>query len=317
MPDTQDRIKVGLQIPIGHETGGDSMRWSEILDMAKLAEDVGFDSLWVVDHFLYQLADGREPIGLWECWSQISALAACTETVELGTLVLGMGFRNPALLAKMADTVDEISGGRLILGVGTGYHEVEYRAFGYPYDHRYSRFAEAIQIVSALLKTGEVDFDGTYYQARDCVLKPRGPRPEGPPIMVGTKGPKMLRLTAKYCDIWNVYWTSTNNTPDGVPPLRELVDEACVEVGRDPATLQRTVSVLVAEPDADPWWNTLPTGHDYKPLEPLVGEPAEIAEGLSAYRAEGIAHVQVSIDNISTGAIERFAPALELLRKGA
>ena len=120
--------------------------------------------------------------------------------------------------------------------------------------------------------------------------------------MVGTKGPKMLRLTAKYCDIWNVYWTSTNNTPDGVPPLRELVDEACVEVGRDPA---------------DPWWNTLPTGHDYKPLEPLVGEPAEIAEGLSAYRAEGIAHVQVSIDNISTGAIERFAPALELLRKGA
>ncbi len=118
MSDTRDRIKVGLQIPIGHEAGGDSMRWSEILVMAKLAEDVGFDSLWVVDHFLYQLADGREPIGLWECWSQISALAACTETVELGTLVLGMGFRNPALLAKMADTVDEISGGRLILGVG-------------------------------------------------------------------------------------------------------------------------------------------------------------------------------------------------------
>ncbi len=90
-----------------------------------------------------------------------------------------------------------------------------------------------------------------------------------------------------------------------------------MEVGRDPATLQRTVSVLTADPDADPWWNTLPTGHNYKPLEPLVGEPAEIAEGLSAYRGEGITHVQVSIDRVSTGAIERFAPALALLRKGA
>ena len=182
----------------------------------------------------------------------ISALAASTRKVEIGNLVLGMGFRNPALLAKMADTVDEISGGRLILGVGTGYHELEYRAFGYPFDHRYGRFEEAIQIVSSLLKTGEVDFDGKYYQARECLLKPRGPRPQGPPIMVGTKGHKMLRLTARHADIWNVYWTSTNNSPDGVPPLRERVDEACVEVGRDPATLARTVSVLVAEEGAHP-----------------------------------------------------------------
>ena len=127
----------------------------------------------------------------------------------------------------------------------------------------------------------------------------------------------MLRLTARYADMWNVYWTSTNNRPDGVPPLRERVDEACTEVGRDPATLERTVSVLTAEPDADPWWNTLPTGHNYKPLEPLVGEPAEIAEELSAYRGQGISHVQVSIDRISTGAIERFAPALDLVGKGA
>ena len=117
--------------------------------------------------------------------------------------------------------------------------------------------------------------------------------------------------------MWNVYWTSTNNSPDGVPLLRERVDEACLEVGRDPATLERTVSVLTAEPDADPWWNTLPTGHNYKPLEPLVGEPAEIAEELSAYRGQGISHVQVSIDRISTGAIERFAPALDLVGKGA
>ena len=310
----QNRIKVGLDLPTSDRTG---LGWSELRDIAMLAEDVGFDSIWLDDHLLYHMKGAAEPNGNWESWSMLSALAACTKTVELGNLVLGMGFRNPALLAKMADTVDEICGGRLILGVGTGYHEVEYRAFGYPFDHRYGRFEEAIQIVSALLKTGAVDFDGKYYQARECLLKPRGPRPEGPPIMVGTKGHKMLRLMARYADVWNVYWTSTNNSPEGVPPLRERVDEACREVGRDPETLQRTVSVLIAEPEAEPWWNKLPTGHNYKPLEPLVGEPVEIAAGLSAYLGEGIAHVQVSIDQISTGAIERIAPALELIRKGS
>lgn len=310
----QDRIKVGLDLPTSDRTG---FGFSELRDIAMLAEDVGFDSIWLDDHLLYHMRGAPEPNGNWESWSMLSAIAACTKTVELGNLVLGMGFRNPALLAKMADTVDEICGGRLILGVGTGYHEVEYRAFGYPYDHRYGRFEEAIQIVSALLKTGTVDFEGRYYTARECVLRPRGPRAEGPPIMVGTKGHKMLRLMARYADVWNVYWTSTNNTPEGVPPLRERVDEACIEVGRDPASLERTVSVLVAERGADPWWNRLPTGHKYKPLEPLVGEPTEIAAGLSAYRREGISHVQVSIDRISTAAIERIAPAIELIRKGA
>ena len=170
----QDRIKVGLDLPTSDRTG---LGWSELRDIAMLAEEVGFDSIWLDDHLLYHMRGAAEPNGNWESWSMLSALAACTKTVELGNLVLGMGFRNPALLAKMADTVDEISGGRLILGVGTGYHEVEYNAFGYPYDHRYARFEEAIQIVSALLKTGEVDFDGQYYKARECLLKPRGPRP--------------------------------------------------------------------------------------------------------------------------------------------
>ena len=314
MSDTQDRIKVGLDWPTSDRTG---LGWSELRDIAILAEDVGFDSIWLDDHLLYQHKGAAEPNGNWESWSMLAALAACTKTVELGNLVIGMGFRNPALLAKMADTVDEISGGRLILGVGTGYHALEYRAFGYPYDHRYSRFEEAIQIVHGLLKNGEIDFDGTYYQARDCVLKPRGPRPEGPPIMIGTTGHKMLRLTAKYADMWNAYWTSTSNNPSGVEPLRKRIDEACEEVGRDPATLQRSVSVLTADADAHPWWNDLPTGHDYMPVQPLNGEPAEIAEGLAAYWREGISHVQISIDNLSTAAIERFAPALELLKKGA
>ena len=315
MSDTQGRIKVGLRLPTSEKDSDTTMRWSDIRDLATVAEDVGFDSLWVVDHFLYQLEGASEPDGLWEAWSVLSALAACTKSVELGTLVLGMGFRNPALLAKMADTVDEISGGRLILGVGAGYHALEYRAFGFPYDHRYGRFEEAIQIVHGLLKFGEVDFDGDYYQARDCVLRPRGPRPQGPPIMIGTTGHKMLRLTARYADMWNAYWDDTGNTPEGADRFRPIVDEACHEVGRDPATLERTITVLAADPDAHPWWNDMPTGYQGQRLRPISGEPAEIAEALLAYRRLGITHVQINLDQMTTVAIERFAPVLELLGK--
>ena len=314
---TDRRMKVGLRLPTSEKDSDDAIGWTDIRDIATLAEDVGFDSLWVVDHFLYQLEGASRPDGLWEAWSVLSAVAACTKSVELGTLVLGMGFRNPALLAKMADTVDEISGGRLILGVGAGYHALEYRAFGFPYDHRYSRFDEAIQIVHGLLKTGAVDFAGKFDEARECVLRPRGPRPEGPPIMIGTVGPKMLRLTARYADMWNAYWDDIGNSPQGVARLRTAVDEACVDVGRDPATLDRTVTVLTADPDAHPWWNDMPTNYEGLSLKPLSGEPAAIAEELMAYRREGISHVQINMDQLTTAAVEQFAPVLELLEKAA
>ncbi len=163
---------------------GQTTRWTDIHAMAKMVEEVGFDSLWLPDHLLVQTAD--ESVGVWECTSILSALAATTTRVELGTLVACNTFRNPALLAKMADTIDEISGGRFTLGIGAGHMDPEYHAFGYPVDHRYSRFEEAIQIIHGLLREGCIDFEGTFYQARDCELLPRGPRPMGPPIMIGT-----------------------------------------------------------------------------------------------------------------------------------
>lgn len=285
--------------------------WSEISEVAQVAEDIGFDSLWLVDHFLYQLEGNEPPLGVWECWSLLSALAACTRTVELGTLVVGMGFRNPALLAKMADTVDEISNGRLVLGLGAGYHELEYRAFGYPYDHRYSRFAEAIQIVHGLLKTGRIDLEGKYYQVRECELRPRGPRPEGPPIMIGSCGHKMLRLTARYADSWNAFWHHIRNSSRGVAQLREKVDEACDEVGRDRATLERTVAVLVAAASADPWWTQVPFADDRETLKPLFGTPEHIADELRAYANEGISSVQIHLEPITCKIVETFAHVLE------
>src|SRR5262245_26659909 len=206
-------MKLGLILPEGeHDMGGSTARWSDYLAMARTAEAMGFDSLWFVDHLLYREGATTEPPqGVRECWSILAALAAVTDRVELAPLVSCTGYRNPALLAKIADTVDEIAGGRLVLALGAGWHEPEYRAFGYPYDHRYSRFAEALTIIHGLLRTGHVDFEGTWYSARDCELRPRGPRGNTIPIMLGTQGRKMLRLTARYADQWNAWLAMTDS----------------------------------------------------------------------------------------------------------
>jgi alkanesulfonate monooxygenase SsuD/methylene tetrahydromethanopterin reductase-like flavin-dependent oxidoreductase (luciferase family) len=198
-------LKVGVILPdTEREMGGADPRWKDVSAMAQRAEAAGFDSLWVTDHLIHRYP-GMEPQGPWECWSNLAALAAITSRIEIGPVVCCTGFRNPALLAKMADTIDEISGGRLILGLGAGWNEPEYRAFGFPYDRRVSRFEEALTIIHGLLKTGRVDFDGTYHQAIDCELRPRGPRPAGPPIMIGSSAPRMLGLLARYGDQWNAW----------------------------------------------------------------------------------------------------------------
>jgi alkanesulfonate monooxygenase SsuD/methylene tetrahydromethanopterin reductase-like flavin-dependent oxidoreductase (luciferase family) len=306
-------LKIGVHLPFSErQMQGATPRWQDIATLARRAEEVGFDSIWIADHLLFRFA-GIESRGGWECLSLLAALAASTNRVELGTLVVCTGFRNPALLAKIADTIEEISGGRLILGIGAGYHEPEYRAFGYPYDHRVSRFEEAVRIISGLLKTGQVDFAGQFYQARECELRPRGPRAGGPPLMIGTKGARMLRLTARYADLWNGWVAFDTSRPSAVPPLREAVDAACREVGRDPATLGRTLTVLVdfvGTPD-------LPVRlirPDSAP-EPIVGSPAEIARALRAFTAEGITHIQVALQPNNLAGIERFAPVIEELRR--
>ena len=288
-------LKVGIHLPEIERVA----RWDDLRTMAETAERLGFDSIWVPDHLLMRYPE-QEPVGPWECWSILSAVAAVTSRVELGTLVIATSFRNPALTAKMADTVEEISGGRLILGVGAGWHKPEYDAFGFPYDHRVSRFEEALQIIHGLLRDGQIDFEGRYYLARECELRPRGPRPQGPPLLIGTTSPRMLGLTARYADMWNAW---SRNCPEEIPPLRETVDAACRVEGRDPATLARTVSVHVDLP-----------GHDRAPdHKHLSGTPEQMADTLRGLATEGISHVQVILDPNIAHAIEQFAPVLELL----
>ena len=299
------RLKVGLLLPETEgQMDGSTARWSDLLAMTQAAERVGFDSIWVTDHLIHRTDEGER--GPWECWSLIAALAAVTNRVEIGTLVLSASFRNPAYLAKMADTVEEISGGRLILGLGAGWNEPEYTAFGYPFDHRVDRFEEAMTIITGLLRDGQVDFRGTYSQARDCVLRPRGPRPLGPSIMVGTSGSgtRMLRLAARFADQWNVWFKTFNNRVEELDAMRVTVDSACREVGRDPATLARTAALKVAVGPHTP--STMST-------EPITGSAEEIATELRQYADIGISHVQVWLEPNTVAGIELFAPVLDIL----
>jgi alkanesulfonate monooxygenase SsuD/methylene tetrahydromethanopterin reductase-like flavin-dependent oxidoreductase (luciferase family) len=320
-------IKLGLILtPIEDRDGPNTPGWRQLRDVAIVADDVGFDSIWISDHLIHRFP-GVPDYGIWECWSLMSAIAAVTKRVNIGSWVLGAAFRNPALLAKMADTLDEISGGRAIVGIGSGWHEPEYDAFGYPFDHRVARFEEAIQIVHGLLRRGAVDFAGRFYEARECELRPRGPRGHGIPIMIGTIGgtplaerlnvsgnsPRMLELTAKYADIWNCPWI---NDPAQVPAIREMVDRACLAAGRDPATLPRTHGLMLNLP-----------GWEQEPGIPIVRAgriamgahtqtPEQHAELLREFAAQGTHEVHIQLDPETPASLEAFARAIEILDAG-
>ena len=225
-------MKIGVQLPeVEREVG-----WPELRRMAELAERIGVDSIWVGDHLLYR-DDGRPPRGPWEAWSLLAALAAVTRRVELGPLVASTSFHAPAMLAKKAATVDEISGGRLVLGLGAGWNRPDYDAFGFPYDHRVSRFEEAFAIIRALLTTGAADVRGTYYSVDRSELRPRGPRPKGPPLMVGSIGERMLGITLPHVASWNAWFTWFGNSVDGYRILRA---RSMRRVGRSAATPRRS-----------------------------------------------------------------------------
>jgi alkanesulfonate monooxygenase SsuD/methylene tetrahydromethanopterin reductase-like flavin-dependent oxidoreductase (luciferase family) len=275
--------------------------------MARVAEAVGFDSVWVADHLLYR-DEKHHDLGPWECWSLLAALAAVTQRVELGPLVDCANFHNAAMLAKQAETIDEISGGRLILGLGAGWNEPEFRAYGFPYDHRASRFEEAFAIIRGLVRDGRVDFVGEFNQAPNCVMAPRGPRPAGPEIMIGTRGARMLDLCAPHADSWNAWYAWFGNELDRLPPLLDQVDAACRAVGRDPRTLARTCALLVRLPD-------LPgvTGYVTGQATALEGRPQQFADTLRGFAALGISHVQLVLDPNTAEAIEAMAPVLALL----
>ena len=232
-------LRVGVQLP---EVERD-VRWAEYVSLATAAEAVGFDSLWVGDHLLYRSDGVRPERGPWDAWTLLAGLATVTERVRLGPLVACASFHPPGMLARMAATVDELSGGRLILGVGAGWNEAEFRAFGIPFDHRASRFEEAFEIIWRLLSGERVTLEGRYWMVDDAVLLPRPAR--RPPVMVGSNGERILRATLPRVDMWNTWFEGYGNTPQGFSRLNDAITTIACECGRDPDEIERTACVLV------------------------------------------------------------------------
>lgn len=231
-------MRVGVQLP---EVERD-VRRDELAAMARAAEECGFDSLWVGDHLLYR-GDGRPERGPWDCWATLAWLAGVTERVQLGPLVACTAFHAPGLLARQAAAVDELSGGRLVLGLGAGWNDVEFRAFGLPLDHRVSRFEEAFEIVRRLLAGERVSFVGRFHSVADAVLLPEPRR--APTLMLGANRPRMLAIGLPHVDVWNTWYTHYGNTVDGFARRNTEVDAAAERAGRNPAEVERSACVLV------------------------------------------------------------------------
>jgi probable F420-dependent oxidoreductase len=272
-------MKVGLVLPQAVEDGGAS--WADILALARQAESGGADSLWLSDHFFFRTPDGVE-VGYHEPMILLSALAAATERVELGTLVLATSFRPAGLLAKMTATADDIAGGRLILGLGSGWYEPEYRAFGYPFDRRVARFAEAIEVIARLVRGERVTQAGKWSRADGAIVLPP-PRRPATPVMIAATGDRMLRLTANYADSWQTAWYGHPDERFADRHRRLLA--ACEQEGRDPATMEVTVGVNVRESTGDP----------AQARGALALDADAIATGLAAWADAGAAHIQIGM----------------------
>jgi alkanesulfonate monooxygenase SsuD/methylene tetrahydromethanopterin reductase-like flavin-dependent oxidoreductase (luciferase family) len=296
------QMKVGIQLPEVERV----VPWNEVRDIARTAEQVGFDSVWVGDHLLF-----RDPVsgarGPWEAWSVLAALGEATERVLLGPLVAATSFHNPAMIAKKAATVDEISGGRLVLGLGAGWNRAEYDAYGFPYDHRVSRFEEAFTIIRTLIREGAIDFEGRFYTHRELELLPAARADM--PLMIGSNGSRMLSIALPHVDMWNSWFTGFDNSPDRLRGLIRGVDRACEELGRDPSTVERTAAVYLQFEHGS---GRIAGSGERPAVEPIKGSRAEVAETLSRFGEAGVAHLQAVLDPIDARSVEELAEVLDL-----
>jgi len=297
-------LEIGLVLPMEESwTDGATPRWTDIRELALRAESIGFDTVWIPDELLWRPTDG-DTRGWWEGVAMTGAVTASTSRVKVGTWILSALHRNPGITAKVVETLDEISGGRFVFGLGSGHAGRQAHAFGLPEDHVIGRFAEAVEIIVPLLRHGRADFEGTFHAARDLEHRPVGPRPGRIPIMIGAKGPKMLKLAALHADIWSWYVEERSDLAEFGPRL-EAFEAACVAVDRDPATAGKSAGIIV-EP-------TEITGAADVLGVPIRGSAEEIADGLRAFRAGGFTQVEVLLWPRTLAALDAMAPVLELL----
>jgi alkanesulfonate monooxygenase SsuD/methylene tetrahydromethanopterin reductase-like flavin-dependent oxidoreductase (luciferase family) len=293
---------IGIMMPVAERSAfGGTPRFQDMLEIAQTAEAAGLDGVWLADHFFIQNEESGEISGVWEAWTMLAALAAATSSLTLGVFVTCTGFRHPGVIAKMTESLDEISGGRFVLGLGAGWHQPEYDRFGFPFDHRVSRFEDAITIIASLLREGRASHQGRFSHVDDAVNAPRGPlgRSGGAPILVGTGSPRMLSLTARFADAWNTVW---HQTASSAAEQIEKIDAACNEIGRDPSTIVKTAGSNIAMP-----------GYFGLRPNPITGEIDQIAEAIVAFRDLGLKHYVAGLDPCTPKSVEQFSRAVELV----
>jgi alkanesulfonate monooxygenase SsuD/methylene tetrahydromethanopterin reductase-like flavin-dependent oxidoreductase (luciferase family) len=297
-------IEIGLVLPMGDSfVDSSTARWTDIRELALRAEELAFDAVWTADELLWRPSGGASH-GWWDCVAMTGAVAAATSRVKVGTWILSALHRNPGITAKVVETIDEISGGRFVFGLGSGHAGRQAHAFGLPEDHVHGRFEEALEIILPLLRQGRADFEGTFHAARDLEHRPIGPRPGRIPIMIGAKGPRMLRLAALHADTWSWYVEERSDLAEFAPRLAAL-EAACVDAGRDPATIGKSAGIVV-EP-------TSVSGSEAVLGTPVRGSAEEIADAIRAFGAAGFTNVEVVVWPPTLAAVSAMAPVIELL----
>ena len=284
-----------------------TLDWADLHDLALRCETVGFDTVWFPDGLIWRLEPGGPIVGGWEAIAVLAGLAASTSRIKIGSYVLASVFREPGMVAKQAATIDAISGGRFVLGFGAGEAGTASQAFGFPHDHAYERFEDALAILIPLLRSGRADFEGDYRQARDLPQVPAGPRPGRIPIMLAAHGPRGYRHAARQADIWSCYQLTTGDTAEFAPRV-EALEAACIEVGRDPTTIGRSAGIVVAPLAAPHEEVSTPYGR-------ATSGPAErIADAVRALREVGYSQVELMVEPITPAALDALAPVVAMLR---
>jgi alkanesulfonate monooxygenase SsuD/methylene tetrahydromethanopterin reductase-like flavin-dependent oxidoreductase (luciferase family) len=299
-------LKVGLVLPMLETVPtGEKVSWSAIREQALLAEEIGFDTVLIPDELLWRPAAWPGPRGFWECVSMTAAVAAATSTIEIGTWVLSALHRNAGLTAKVVETIDEISGGRFLLGLGAGHAGKQGEAFGFPEDRTIARYEEALQIIVPLLREGRADFHGEFHSAADLEQRPRGPRPGGVPIMLGGHGPRTMRLAVQHADIWSAYATESS-LPGVFGTMLAGLDTACGAAGRDPGSLGRSIGVWVESTD----------DHGVEAADlgvPITGTAEEIAGTFSTFAEMGVTRLELMVWPNTPAAVEAMRPVFAAL----
>jgi probable F420-dependent oxidoreductase len=291
-------VKIGVILPAAEADGsGETPGWPAIRSFARAAEERGLDSVWMFDH-LFDQTEGGSIEGMHEAWTIVSAVAATTERVEIGTLVLCTSFRSPGLTAKVAVTADEVSAGRMIFGLGAGWHDPEYDAFGFPKDHRVARFEETLEIVVPLFRGEPVTFAGRYHTTRDARLVP--PARRRIPVLVAGEGPRMVRLAARHADAWNTAWYGASD--ERLSRQLAALTEALDTEGRDPGTMTRTVGMVIRDPKDD----------RHADQDDFAGSVDALARAIDAYASLGIDHLIVLLQPMTEASLDHLRAALEL-----